>query len=268
MPQPDGPALKIARARHHIADINEQAASYYKNGSYRIYVQDVQQIGMRQLVTKIEEPVVDMFSPLVGDAVHNLRAALDLVVYEIVFPLLGPGDDEMWIAFPMPSNEKRLRNAFTKESMNKTPSAVREEIIKVCHPEDGDQDILALHHLDIRDKHRVLLFVVNDIGMGRFVLRDFDPTAPSIDMSGNRGVNIGMMFKGLEWAMRPQRPPPILVNERIQKHIAKSMTFDIRFNENEEPFALQSVVETLNRIADKVEAVVANLRAAAALPPN
>lgn len=266
MPQPDGPALKIARARHHINDLVEQALSYYKNGNYRVLVQDNPQVGVRHLLTVIKEPVVDMFSPVVGDAIHNLRAALDLVVYEIVFPLLTPEDDETRIAFPMPRSEAGLAKVFSKDAMSRTPKAVQDEIVKSCHPTKGDAEILALHQLDIRDKHRVLLFLLNDISLKRFALQEFDPHAPSITMDDSHGIGVGMMFKGFSWGLYPHSPHPILVNDKIQKHIVDNMTFNIRFNEHEHPFALQSVTATLNRIADKVEVLIRNLREAAAKP--
>jgi hypothetical protein len=74
------PGLKMERARHHINDFNTRIDAFLAERPSKLIERFQYQAGKRTLRVKAEKPVSEDFSLIVGDAIHNLRAALDLTL--------------------------------------------------------------------------------------------------------------------------------------------------------------------------------------------
>src|SRR5580700_1781126 len=94
MPEPfAGPRLKIERAKHHINDLNRKVAITGESSLYQLTIHRNPQTGNDLLDIEIHQIRADNLSPIIGDVLHNLKAALDITVNEVVHRRLGIYDD-------------------------------------------------------------------------------------------------------------------------------------------------------------------------------
>ena len=95
---------------------------------------------------------------IIGDAIHNLRSALDLAICELV------AKDTRWCKFPFHPTAEKLISAVTKGAIKVSGPAVVDAIINIIKPYKGGNDLLyALHDADIDDKHRLLIPAVSSV---------------------------------------------------------------------------------------------------------
>jgi hypothetical protein len=143
------PALKLARARQHLAELRDVIAAYVAAGVAEARTEVGPDGGLRLLGWNVAGPP-DVLSPIMGDILHNLRAALDLMACEIC------GDFNA--RFPFAKDEKELETMIDKRLFCKAgPEAV--QLLREFKPykEGGNKELRALHDLDIHDKHKALI---------------------------------------------------------------------------------------------------------------
>lgn len=149
---------KIIRAEEHIAELKSCLARYARNlGSPRA---ETDAKSGELLLHFLPEPDVSVTLALIlGDAVHNLRTALDLAWYEISE------------RFDLPLNKAKFPFRETREELE---SAIKgaPEIIQTLRLDKflldeiqpysgGNNSLWALHRLDIEDKHRLIIPVLD-----------------------------------------------------------------------------------------------------------
>lgn len=91
---------------------------------------------------------------IIGDCVHNMRTALDLMASELV--RLNGGDDKH-VYFPFAASGNKLEDTIKSKNFHKAgPDAV--DLLKSFAPyRGGNENLRGLHDLDIHDKHRALI---------------------------------------------------------------------------------------------------------------
>lgn len=162
MADPDftGPRLKTERAKHHIDHLE---------GIFKVHIAKQRKALVPKYNRKPRTNVVSGGFPrhtptILGDALHNLRAALDHAYCELVtanghtvhersfFPIVNPGGKDNW--------QSRKASMEGHEKAGNGPGA---EIIAALtdevqpYPGGNGEDLVRLHVLDIADKHQVLL---------------------------------------------------------------------------------------------------------------
>ena len=85
----EAPKLKVKRAEQHISDLNMRLAAYAKTDFYRLSINEDEKPGDSILQFQVIDPISPAISSVIGDAVHNLRSALDLLITGIVKEKLG-----------------------------------------------------------------------------------------------------------------------------------------------------------------------------------
>jgi hypothetical protein len=157
MPEPfAGPRLKIERAKHHINDLNRKVAITGESSLYQLTIHRNPQTGNDLLDIEIHQIRADNLSPIIGDVLHNLKAALDITVNEVVHRRLGIYDD--FTRFPVRETRDALVAATNGGKIKEASKEVTNFIVDVIKPYKGGNDaIWELHNLNILDKHRLLL---------------------------------------------------------------------------------------------------------------
>jgi hypothetical protein len=180
-----GPRGKTKRAKQHVNELEAAIAEFFGTNPYEVGAEDDPEAGQRVYkLTKAEAPP-DCLALIAGDIVHNLRASLDLVVWQLV-EVNGktPGKSD---GFPI--NESA--QAFEPGGIAKVKSRISNEAVKVVRavkPYKGGNDALwRLHHLDIADKHRILFVVGSSY-------RSFKPALPPMLLPD--GTEIPFEFPG------------------------------------------------------------------------
>ncbi|MGW8565633.1 hypothetical protein [Isoptericola sp. NPDC055881] len=92
---------------------------------------------------------------LLGDAVHGARTALDYLAFELAGQD-GAGQRRGKTSFPIAETEGKWPNQ-AKTQLPGVDANVRHELYKLQPWAGGDDDFWLLHQLDIADKHRHLL---------------------------------------------------------------------------------------------------------------
>jgi hypothetical protein len=148
--------LKVERAKKHIRDLEAAVKGFLDGEPYKLVPdRDPESGKYRPRVSVRQEPPDDL-SLIAGDAVHNLRSALDLLVWQLVLANgQTPGDQT---ALPIARSAKLFETGGMGPIKGVSPTA--ENAIKALKPYKGGNEALwRLHRLDATDKHRILLIV-------------------------------------------------------------------------------------------------------------
>jgi hypothetical protein len=95
-----GSKLKIDRANEHIANLKATLAGFLKTNFYRLHVEKDPCDGANKLKFEVINSIPREVSLIIGDAIHNLRAALDHATYEMI--TLAGTVPSKWVRFPFP----------------------------------------------------------------------------------------------------------------------------------------------------------------------
>jgi hypothetical protein len=148
--------LKIERAKKHINDLNVKARDFAKTRSHEVFIEHDPQGG--DDILKVKAGLLpDEFALILGDAVHNLFAALDYTINEVEF--LNTGRRSKYTKFPMYASRKLLAGAVGGDYEKKIPKPVIDCILDTVQPyPGGDNAILyGLYSIEMEDKHRLLI---------------------------------------------------------------------------------------------------------------
>ena len=157
------PALKLARASTHMAELNSSMNTWVAGrpfGSAK-ELSDDRLSWMLKLAVKTMPPV-DEWSLILGDVLHNLRSALDACVWEFA-QIGGVPPQPTAIQFPIVRDEARW-NDSRRRNLQTVPEEIAERV-RLVQPfnraaEDIPRDALVLlQELSNLDKHRASIAV-------------------------------------------------------------------------------------------------------------
>ena len=78
--------LKLDRASHHLACLDAKVREWTEGKPHR-YVTKIDRKSHKKFVNiRLLKPPPDEFRLIIGDCLHNLRSALDSLVYELASP--------------------------------------------------------------------------------------------------------------------------------------------------------------------------------------
>ncbi len=179
---------------------------------------------------------------MIGDVVHNLRSALDLMMYEMVALTGTPPSDNLY--FPFRSTAKRLEEAVRDPEVQRLGPSVINLIVNEIKPypesAGGNGRLYALHQLDIMDKHKLLIPAITMVWA-----KGLDAEADN----GSRLTNLRLT------AWQGARLSAITVPGRVRITNPGQASGAIAFREPKF-FTGDSVVPTLHILSRLVESVV------------
>ena len=155
-----GPLLKAERAEHHIGHL-EKIFAAYKDANLEAF--NNKRFGSRgEELRTFGLPLPDHTPTVLGDALHNLRASLDHA-YCILVEANG-GQVNEYTKFPFAKkhgarNDLKASIEGHAKNGNAPSRAVIDYIFDTIQPfvDGAGADLVAIHVLDIADKHMILL---------------------------------------------------------------------------------------------------------------
>ena len=145
--------LKTERADKHIRDLESEIIIWKKNG-YCIDRQTDPDTGDILYKFRIKTPIDPMWGTLVGDAAHNLRTALDHLIYQLID--IKGGTVTNRTAFPIAKSPQAYESEFAAKVDGIDPKAIN--LIHRFHTyHGGNEDFWRIHEIDRIDKHRLLI---------------------------------------------------------------------------------------------------------------
>lgn len=189
----DGPRLKVERAYRHIDEII-QRSSPLDNTLYEITYDhhamfpDLKEPGLYVHYRPLK-CISETFGLMIGDAVHNLRAALDHLstgICRSIDPTAKP-------YFPMDSNRAKLISHASFPLLERALPAATRLILEKLRPENGPNETLwRFNALDNDDKHNLILPTLTVTGISGINITDKGNTVSDCGVFGDASTVIGI----------------------------------------------------------------------------
>jgi len=163
--------LKIDRAEKHIADIKVRIERMHETNTAVVEINP--NTGGEVLKHDFADPAA--FSDLaliVGDAFHNLNCALDYTWLETIKRVV-PAAVGKFAKFPVRETVDELEAALRGREIHIASPPLFELIVDQIKPYDGGNfGVWQIHHLDIRDKHRLLIPILSSANITGIKIQD------------------------------------------------------------------------------------------------
>jgi hypothetical protein len=233
---------KIERAKKHIGEFNTEKIYFLGSDPYVVITKFNPESDATESIMGPMPNIPASMAAIVGDAIQNLRSALDYMAAELV---ISAGNDPKRIYFPICETSEK----YVAESEGKTKGMPPEakKLIDLIEPYEGGHgnDLWYLHALNNTDKHRLLMSVSGNVAQQVML---------SLSPEGNRfttlvscpGLNEGDILGSVSGNSEGQ--------QRIQ------FTFDIAFSQPDS-IAGEPVLQTLEYLAHMVETIVRDFKA-------
>lgn len=143
--------LKVERANKHFLDFDIEIRAFNASDPYKIVHERDPETGYLVVkVRRLKHPP-DNLTLIVGDAIHNLRTALDYLACDLA---LRNGKDTKRVYFPFAKTGQHFLSATIQRKIRNL-SAEDQESIRALEPYVGGKGALlfALHDLDRVEKH-------------------------------------------------------------------------------------------------------------------
>ncbi len=157
-----GIRLKLDRADKHIGELRDLLASFYAVQPYKCRVkQDRRTQEQIYYVSKVGR-VPEELAIIAGDALHNLRSALDHLALRL-YLITHPGKTEDIVYFPIANSATKHKSTGYRGRVECFGRNIAKRIDEI-KPYKGGNDLLwRLHELNKIDKHRLVISAVSAV---------------------------------------------------------------------------------------------------------
>ncbi|MBJ7410134.1 MAG: hypothetical protein JHD15_07170 [Phenylobacterium sp.] len=250
--------MKVAHARRHIASVSEMLAEHAKVAQMRLLGRDHPSLPETHMefCYHLHPETPPELALVVGDAVHNLRAALDIMLCDVA-RVRGKSPKGVW--FPFGEDQADLERMFEGkrgQPLRRLGEDIKTGILNLAPHKDGHPGLRGLHDLDVADKHKVVLttFLVGrlrpNLGLGLVPPQIVDQIgATFLEAFGAPFENFYMtVASGQPW----------MLQKGINPHDAVTLHPDgpVPAFGPELPFAGEPVLDVLESLAQMAEAIV------------
>lgn len=154
-----GPRLKVKRAKHHIEELESRLSEWFNSDSFRLSIDNNPDTGNQCFKLAVGESMPEEIPVIIGDAIHNLRSALDFIAIEIVSKA-GLSLDHVY--FPVYEDRANLIDALSKSKIKRVCPQASDLILDRIQPyKAANPFIWSLNKLSNTDKHRLLMPTIN-----------------------------------------------------------------------------------------------------------
>lgn len=240
------PYLKVERAEYHINDLNGRIQAYLAQKPLRLVTRGEPKADREVHFIKEVIPLPN-FSLIIGDAVHNLRSSLDLLMFAMVGDRAKrPGN----VQFPFAKRADSLVSTMKNREADLAGKKVIAEIEALKPYPGGNEWLSGLHSLDITDKHKLIIPAASSASMSSV---EFARMVPGIvgHESVNMSIHQGATFISRRTGTRAVR----LANRRNiragEYERDLQPTFQIIFDEGQ-PFSAHEVTAVLDELVAAV----------------
>lgn len=166
----DSARLKIQRANSHIAELQATVAELTSSDFYKLVMEADPRTGCNSLSYVPIKPVPQSIPLIIGDTVHNLRAAFDHIASECIRANGGSGKS---VHFPFDEMRKNLISNVHLSAIERALPGARRVILDEVKPYangNGDKAIWCLNKIDNIDKHNLLIITTKATFISPFIV--------------------------------------------------------------------------------------------------
>lgn len=156
----EGLRIKTDRANQHIAELDAAIRLFLDSSPYEVSPNhNYQTREMEWYLTKAD-PIPPSISAIAGDAIQNLRSALDHLAWQLV--LANRGIPKIRVTgFPITKSSQEHASAKCRRKIEGMRQAAIDAIDALKPYDGGNETLWRLHCLNNIDKHRLLLPAVS-----------------------------------------------------------------------------------------------------------
>lgn len=147
--------LKVERADKHIDDLERQIATFSDAGPYTFSHRDDAQRGERTFYVHFTKQIPDDFSLIIGDALHNMRSALDHLATHLVEIGIPPKVKNPY--YPIFETAEEYEAEKLRKVKGARPEAIKAIDATQPYKRGNGWALFDLHTLNNRDKHRLVI---------------------------------------------------------------------------------------------------------------
>jgi hypothetical protein len=247
-----GPRLKVKRAYKHIDELEVWLDNLIQSNidTARAHKDVIPGSESDHVVVNRPPGFSDGIAPIVGDAVHNLRASLDLIASAII--VAGGKDDPTLAYFPLGDTRKSCVNSRGYEFIERVAADLAlliADIIK-SYKTDGDSRFWALNRLDRMDKHRILVPTLTQSRHFVIAIREDQEDDPPDAPPGATFMLAGKTTKDgtvVSVAREPRLGSKAYIHNQSNGYAAVEILFG-----RGEVFENQPIIPTLRELADLI----------------
>lgn len=140
---------KLQRARKHFAELITLVDEYMSTQPFSFSA-----VG-DAVIVRVEKQVPQEINIVLGDVVHNLRAALDLLVCD----LIRANGSQVTRDSAFPITKGGIQTSHVKKQLAGMSQSGVKVLSRITHNQSWNEALLVLHGLDIMDKHNALVAV-------------------------------------------------------------------------------------------------------------
>lgn len=144
-----GEKAKLQRAKKHFAELVALVSEHMSSQPFRC-----SEIG-DSIIVRAEKQVPQEVNIVLGDVVHNLRAALDLLVCD----LIRANGSQITRDSAFPITTGGIQASHVKKQLAGMSQSAVKVLSRITHNQAWNEALLTLHGLDIMDKHNALVAV-------------------------------------------------------------------------------------------------------------
>lgn len=238
---------KVEWANQHIRNMEAVVRSTVESSEKTVIIKDDPDRPDSVQVAFDWAPILRVFPVLrmtVGDAVHNLRSALDHLAYAIVSAVDKPSDR---LYFPIDINYNSFVRQFSFREIQRVAPDIACFILDEIKPYGAGNPFSKLNQLDRADKHRFLL-VHSASGTVQIRMVENDDEVP--DEAAGCLILIA----------DPTRVPIAGSKAAIHNENYRKAAFDIQFDKGL-PFEGEPVIPTLHQLSEVISETIQMLTA-------
>lgn len=232
--------LKTGRAKSHIRELDNGIIDYLKTKPYRVVIEQDPNSPNHLWTLRVRNDVPHTFSAIIGDAIHNLRASLDLLASDLVAANGGSTNN---VYFPFAEDVDSFERMIKERHVDRAGEDVV-EIIRSLKPYKGGNDMLrAIHDLDITDKHKTIIPTLHYVGIKDLRMRN--ASGPILTISN---MHVGPIEDG---KILMSLPPAN--NIKVGQYFQPSLK--ITFG-NDQPMSGEPVVGALHEFVKVIDDII------------
>jgi hypothetical protein len=254
-----GSRLKIKRAYNHIHELETWVAELMRANidAARAYNAENPHRSADHIMLVRPVGFSEDAAPILGDIVHNLRAALDLAASAIV---IAGGEDPIQMYFPLTDTRDNLLKSEYYQRIKRLAPELAILIADHIKPyKAANYPLWALNRLDRMDKHRVLVPTITRSTHLVICIREEQendpPPAPPGAIFGLAGVTLA---DGTVASVSRNPRPGTKAHEHNQQN--GFATVDITFGKGE-VFEGEFIIPKLRELAELVSGIIDTLEA-------
>jgi hypothetical protein len=248
---------KVERAKEHINELEAEVRSFLDSKPYVIGTKhnpETRQL-IYYLISVRETP--PNLAAITGDALQNLRSALDHLAYHLVLVGTAKPGPFFHVYFPIADSATKYKAAKARSTQGMRPDAVK--AIDAIKPYPGGNDtIWRLHKLNNVDKHRLLITVgsaFRNMDLGGYLIRQMHRSLAADDplrQSSGDVTSLQAFFRPADRLFPLEAGDELFIDQSDAEVDEKlQFAFDVAFGE---PQVVEGepLLETLKQMADVV----------------